>query len=83
MGRDHLWEKDPIQGGIDWCLVLQTCFVLHAAQNITNESQWKATEDFNISDLIHFIQLKRLDIFNNKLCSSVLLLVDPTPLYSL
>ena len=63
--------------------VLQTCFVLLAAQNINHLSHWEITEDFDISDLIQFIQLEGVDFY--KLCSGVgsLLLVDPTPLSSL
>ena len=48
---------------MDLFFVLQTCFVLHAAQNITYYSQWEITEDFNISYLIQFIQLEGVDFF--------------------
>ena len=51
-------------GRIGSCYVLQKCFVLHAGQNFTH---------FDISDLIHFIQLTRFfHVFSNDLCSNVI-----------
>ena len=48
--------------------------------------QWETTEDFNISDLIHLIQLKRVDFFTNYIAVSDLQEVffkGLTPLHSL
>ena len=42
--------------------LLMFCAVnVFAAQNIIHWSEWEITVDFDISDLIHFIQLKRID----------------------
>ena len=58
--------------------------MLHTGQNITHKSQWKTTEDFDISDLIHFLQLT-IVFFFYKLYSEArpLLPVDLTSQHSL
>ena len=45
--------------------------MLHAARNITHYSQWYTTEDSDTSELIHFIQLKRVDFYMSYMVSDL------------
>ena len=51
--------------------ILTKIIKIFAAQNITHRSQWKITEDFDISDLIRLIQLKRVEFLQTTWTSGV------------
>ena len=59
---------DQSRGRIDWCFVLQTCFVLHAVQNIIPLKSMEACRRF-WHFLLHAAQnMKTFHVFSNDLC---------------